>query len=87
LGGFQRKQSSAASMMKKQDLDELMTAISKEAEPMSLTDMYVDRPCLPCCGCYVILILLAIVALSTGTLSPSLGGDKGRDYGVISSSE
>ena len=74
-------------MMKKQDLDELMMVITKEAEPMAFTNMYVDKPCLPCGVCYIILILLAVVALGADLLSPTMGGDRGRDYGVMSSDE
>lgn len=84
---FQRKQSSAASMMKQKDLEELMVVLKAESEPMWFTNMYVESPCKPCCACYCILILLAAVSLMGGLLEPTLGGEKGRDYGVTSSVE
>jgi hypothetical protein len=74
-------------MMKKKDLDELMVILEKESERMKFTDMYVDKPCLPCCVCYAILLVLMVIAFGAKLLEPTLGGDKGRDYGVMSSIE
>jgi hypothetical protein len=87
MGGFQRKQSSAASMMKQKDLDELMVVLKAESEPMWFTNMYVDSPCKPCCICYSILLVCAAIAMMGELMVPTLGGDKGRDYGVMSSDE
>ena len=73
--------------MKEKDFDKLMVIIEQESEPMWFTNMYVDKPCMPCCLCYFILFVLAALSSVLGTLQPTLGGDKGRDYGVMTSVE
>ena len=74
-------------MMKTKDLEELMVVLEKESEPLWFTNMYVEKPCIPCGICYVILIILAFLSQAAKLLEPTLGGDKGRDYGVMSSIE
>jgi len=74
-------------MMKQKDLDELMVILAKESEPLWFTNMYVEKPCLPCCGCYGILIVLAFLSQAANLLEPTMGGEKGRDFGVMDSVE
>lgn len=74
-------------MMKQKDLDELMVVLKAESEPMWLTNKYVESPCMTCCACYAILVICAAISLMGGLLEPTLGGEKGRDYGVVSSDE
>ena len=73
--------------MKEKDFDKLMVIIEQESEPMWFTNMYVDKPCMPCCLCYFILFVCAALSVMLGTLQPTLEGDKGRDYGVMTSVE
>lgn len=72
--------SSTASIFKQQDLDILMKQLEIESTPMKLTDLMVDRPCLPCCACYFILLICCMIAVPLNMITPELESE--RDWGI-----
>jgi hypothetical protein len=54
--------------------------MTRESEPMKITDYMVDYPCRVICMSYFILILFGVIAIALGYMTPTLAGGRGRDF-------
>ena len=59
---------------------EFIDQMTKESEPMKITNFMVDYPCKVICCSYFFLILFGVIAISLGYMSPTLAGGRGRDF-------
>jgi hypothetical protein len=72
--------SKVESQMKAEDYNIMIEQIKKESENMWITDLFVDSPCKPICGCYCWLLLCLMMSGPMGFMRPALGED--RDYAI-----
>lgn len=68
------------SEMDQAQYDVFINQVRGESENMWITDLFVDKPCLPIGSCYCWLFVCAIITQLAGYCVPVLGGD--RDYNI-----
>lgn len=79
-GGLQRKKSVIESKMDKSEYDILISQITAETKEMWITNLFVDKPCIPICSCYLLLVICVFIAGIGNMMNPALGG--GRDMNI-----
>lgn len=78
--GLSRKKSMIESKMNQAEYDILIQQITAESKEMWITNLFVDKPCIPICACYLWLVICLFVAGGAGWMTPVLGGS--RDYNI-----
>ena len=58
---------------------EFIEQITRESEPMRITNYMVDYPCRVICVSYLLLIIFSVITVFAGYMTPSLVGGRGRD--------
>ena len=56
--------------------------MTRESEPMRITDYMVEHPCRIICASYVLLLLFAVITGAAGYMMPTLEGGRGRDGNI-----